>query len=30
MIRWSPGEEMYEYMCQENNRDVRHMYGGER
>jgi len=30
MIRWSPDEEMYEYMCQENNRDVRHMYGGER
>jgi hypothetical protein len=29
-IRWSPDEEMYEYMCQENNRDVRHMYGGER
>ena len=29
-IRWSPDEELYEYMCQENNRDVRHMYGGER
>jgi len=29
-IRWTPGEEMYEYMCQENNRDVKHMYGGER
>ena len=29
-IRWSPGEELYEYMCQENNRDVKHMYGGER
>ena len=29
-IRWSPNEELYEYMCQENNRDVRHMYGGER
>ncbi|HUI76849.1 MAG TPA: hypothetical protein VLY24_03010 [Bryobacteraceae bacterium] len=30
MIRWSADEELYEYMCQENNRDVRHMYGGER
>jgi hypothetical protein len=30
LIRWAPGEEMYEYMCQENNRDVKHMYGGER
>jgi len=29
VIRWSPGEEMYEYVCQDNNRDVRHMYGGE-
>jgi hypothetical protein len=29
LIRWSPDEELYEYMCQENNRDVRHMYGGE-
>ena len=29
-IRWTGGEELYEYMCQENNRDVRHMYGGER
>ena len=30
LIRWTPGEEMYEYMCQENNKDVKHMYGGER
>jgi hypothetical protein len=30
LIYWTPGEEMYEYMCQENNRDVKHMYGGER
>ena len=30
LIRWASGEEMYEYMCQENNRDVKHMYGGER
>ena len=29
-IRWSPTDELYEYMCQENNRDVKHMYGGER
>jgi hypothetical protein len=29
-IRWQPNEEMYEYMCQDNNRDVKHMYGGER
>jgi len=28
--RWQGGEEMYEFMCQDNNRDVRHMYGGER
>ena len=29
-IPWNPNDEMYEYMCQENNRDVKHMYGGER
>jgi len=28
-IPWSnTSDEMYEYMCQENNRDVKHMYGG--
>ena len=28
-IPWSnTTDEMYEYMCQENNRDVKHMYGG--
>jgi hypothetical protein len=29
-IPWNPTEEMYEYVCQENNRDGRHMFGGER
>jgi hypothetical protein len=29
-ITWQPGGEMYEYVCQDNNRDVRHMYGGAR
>ena len=29
-IRWQPGEELYEYVCQDNNRDVKHMYGGPR
>jgi hypothetical protein len=29
-IPFQGGEEMYEFMCQDNNRDVRHMYGGER
>ena len=30
-IPWSPNAEMYEYVCQDNNRDVRHMYdkGGQ-
>jgi hypothetical protein len=28
-IPWNPSDEVYEYMCQENNRDVKHMYGGE-
>ena len=26
-IPWSANNEMYEYMCQENNRDARHMFG---
>lgn len=30
LIRWQAGEEMYEYVCQDNNRDAKHMYGGER
>jgi hypothetical protein len=29
-INWQPDQEMYEYVCQDNNRDVRHMYGGAR
>jgi len=29
-IRWQAGEELYEYVCQDNNRDPKHMYGGER
>jgi len=29
-INWQPNQEMYEYVCQDNNRDVRHMYGGPR
>jgi hypothetical protein len=29
-LRWQVGEEMYEYICQENNRDVEHMFGGPR
>ena len=28
-IPWNPNDEMYEYVCQENNRDARHMYRGE-
>ena len=28
-LPWNPTEEMYEYMCQDNNRDAKHMYGGE-
>lgn len=27
---WQPNQEMYEYVCQDNNRDPRHMYGGPR
>ncbi len=30
IINWMPGEELYEYVCQDNNRDVKHMYGGSR
>ena len=30
LIQWQPNEELYEYVCQDNNRDVRHMYGGNR
>jgi hypothetical protein len=30
IIRWQPDQEMYEYICQDNNRDAKHMYGGER
>jgi len=29
-LRWQTGEEMYEYVCQDNNRDAKHMYGGPR
>lgn len=29
-MRWQPGAEMYEYICQENNRDIEHMFGGPR
>jgi hypothetical protein len=29
-IRWQPNQELYEYVCQDNNRDVKHMYGGPR
>ncbi len=29
-LDWRAGEEMYEYICQENNRDVEHMFGGPR
>ena len=28
-IPWNANDEMYEYVCQENNRDARHMYRGE-
>jgi hypothetical protein len=30
LINWQPNEELYEYVCQDNNRDVKHMYGGPR
>jgi hypothetical protein len=28
-IPWNANGELYEYVCQDNNRDVRHMYGGD-
>jgi hypothetical protein len=28
-IPWNANAELYEYVCQDNNRDVRHMYGGD-
>jgi len=30
IIRWQPDQEMYEYVCQDNNKDPKHMLGGER
>ena len=30
LIRWQPDDEMYEYLCQDNNKDPKHMLGGER
>ncbi len=30
LITCQSEEELYEYVCQDNNRDVRHMYGGNR
>jgi len=30
LIQFQAGEELYEYVCQDNNRDVKHMYGGDR
>ena len=30
LIQWQPDQEMYEYVCQDNNRDPKHMYGGSR
>ncbi len=29
-MTWQEGQEMYEYVCQENNRDIEHMFGGPR
>lgn len=29
-LRWQQDQEMYEYVCQENNRDAVHMFGGPR
>ena len=29
-IPWNPNDEMYEFVCQDNNRDVKHMFGGDR
>ncbi len=28
-IPWNANDEMYEYICQENNRDAKHMFRGE-
>ncbi len=30
LIQWQQDEELYEYVCQDNNRDAAHMFGGER
>jgi hypothetical protein len=30
LIRWQPDQELYEYVCQDNNKDPKHMFGGER
>jgi hypothetical protein len=30
IIQWQANEELYEYVCQDNNRDAAHMVGGER
>ena len=30
IIRWQPDMELYEYVCQDNNKDPKHMFGGER
>ena len=30
LLAWQDGEELYEYVCQENNRDIEHMFGGPR
>ena len=30
LIQWQPDMELYEYVCQDNNRDPKHMYGGSR
>jgi hypothetical protein len=30
LLQWQANEELYEYVCQDNNRDPKHMYGGSR
>jgi hypothetical protein len=25
--RWAPGQELMEYICQENNKDLQHLVG---
>jgi len=30
LIRWQQDQELYEYVCQDNNKDPKHMFGGER